>query len=418
MDKYIGQHYKPYVYEQLRREQELSAQSEQTSSQHTEHIQVKNTISSLPTEILVNKTDINHAKPVKKRKIHIFSITLLVLFSASLVFYTFVWKYLWGYLESFQKTDQTDIIYTAEEQIKQYSADEFLDKIAIETDKYNTKEDYSIYFKKKYGESLLSATFIKKRSDKKSAEYSIYLNGTEIGCFNIFTDGKPDKFNNEGWDFSISGNPDIFIPEYGVKIDLPRKCTIKANDLTISPKFLTPNIYKIKEFNVLNDESLQPEYVVYDTGKIFLNDPEISVFSPDGELMNLKRENQEYTAYYPISDEKLKEIQDFCENYSVTYAKYITKDLNFDSLTEFLYKDSEYYKRVRAYWNEYYRQHEITYDNVTFSEPKIYDPDHVVIDISFDYYVVLSYQTNNYHCDYTLCLLNTDDGWKIASMEL
>jgi hypothetical protein len=356
----------------------------------------------------------------KKKKVNIFAVTLLCMFTILLSASVIIWNELWNFLVSYEKTNEE---YVIDDYMQVYEQNDFksvFTLMGVNYDQFNSEEDYINFFKENYSESLTDAKAIKIGSENGNLTYSVCVGeNIKISGFVLSPDGNPDKYGHQGWKVTTEQTAEKLFPKMcSAKIYVPKGTSVCVNGKELGAEYLSSEGFSIKEYNDLDDETLRPVFEVYDTGDIFLNKPEITAYDKASTSMKLTEKDGAYYAFGVLSNEELENIKAFAEEFSVTYAKYVTKDVPFDNIIPYLVKESEYYRRVRAFYNEYYRDHTLTYDNVKFGEPIVYDDTHVVIDISFDYHVNIGYKTNDYNVKYTLILIKLDGKWKIASMML
>lgn len=358
--------------------------------------------------------------PAKKRKSRIFALCMIIFCGLCLISSCFAWTKLWDFLESYETTNQK---YAVDEYMKQYKSNDIvsiLNILGVKYDDYNTESEYIKFFKKNYTEDVSQAIALKASTSNDVTTYNVCINkNIKLSEFTLSPDGKKNKYGHEGWKAETIQTADELFPKYNsAKVYIPKGAVAYVNGTALTSKYRSSEDYSVKFYDGLDDTSLRPEFEVYDTGSIFLNVPQVTVKDADGNDMRIEEKNGSYYAYSSIDGAELEELKKYAENFSVTHAKFITKDTDFDSVSPYLVQESDYYRKVHSYWNEYYRQHTITYDNLKFSDPIVYDSNHVVIDISFGYHVDIGYMTNDYDVEYTLCLIKINGEWKIASMSL
>lgn len=356
----------------------------------------------------------------KKKKVNIFAVIILCMFTVLLSASVILWNELWNFLVSYEKANED---YVINDYMQSYTNNDFTSVftlMGVQYDDFNSEEDYIKFFKENYSDSLTEAKAIKTGSESGNLTYSVCVGeNTKISGFVLSPDGNPDKYGHQGWTVTTEQTAEKLFPKMcSAKVYVPKGTSVCVNGIKLGSKYLSSEEFSAKEYNDLDDETLRPAFEVYDTGDIFLNKPEVTAYDKAANLMKLTEKDGAYYAFATLSDEELENIKAFAEEFSVTYAKYVTKDVPFDNVIPYLVKESEYYRRVRAFYNEFYRDHTLTYDNVKFGEPIVYDDTHVVIDISFDYHVNIGYKTNDYDVKYTLILIKLDGKWKIASMML
>ena len=405
MSEYHGEHYKESVAE---RRHELIYVND---SRYQHYKPIKQEAETIEEEKAVS---------AKKKKPRIFALCMVIFGGLCLICSCFAWAKLWDFLESYETTNQK---YAVDEYMMQYKNNDIpaiLNILGVQYDDFNTENEYVKFFKENYTEDVSQAIALKASTSNNVTTYNVCINkNVNISEFTLSPDGKKNDYGHEGWKAETIQTADELFPKYNsAKVYIPKGATVYVNGTALTSKYLSSEDYSVKFYDGLDDTSLRPEFEVYDTGSIFLNAPQVSVKDSDGNDMRIEEKSGSYYAYSSIDNAELEELKKYAENFSVTHAKFITKDTDFDSVSPYLIQESDYYRKVHSYWNEYYRQHTITYDNLKFSDPIVYDSNQVVIDISFGYHVDIGYMTNDYDVEYTLCLIKINDEWKIASMSL
>lgn len=356
-------------------------------------------------------------KKTKKRS-HAFGIFLLILFTVLMALSVYAWHILWEFLESYEKNH---ISHAAEEFMDKYRLnriDEILDEKAPEYDRFNGREQYMEYMKSVFGEDYTDAKSVKGRTmEDGSVIYTVYLEGLKFAEYTLSPDGNNDKFGQHGWICAPSDlNGQLFSKTKGFKVCVPEGAMVYANGQLLEKSFISEESYSVHEYDDLDDKELIPRFEIYEGSGIFLCDPEIRVTDGSGGEMILEEEKGVLYAYCDPSEETLGEIKSFCETASVAYAKYITKDAPFSEAEQYIESNSEFMRRLKNFWHDWYRDHTVSYDNVEFSDIVMYDGDHAVMTIDFDYHVNIGYKIIDYDVNYRVSLIRTEEGWKIATM--
>ncbi len=346
-----------------------------------------------------------------KKRFHVFPIILLVLFTVMMYLTTLVWDYTWDRLEEYEAGN---IKYAEEAFMEKYRMNCFEDifaEKAVAADEFNGVDDYKEYMLDVYGSDYTDAQFVKgKTHDDGSVTYDIYLGNVHFAEYTVIPEGN-------GWIYeSEDMNDELFVKSVSVKICVPKGASVYANDTLLDKKYMTSEKYEIHDYDDHDDKTLIPQFEIYDTGDIFILEPEIKVCGTDGREMFLEEKDGMYYALPVLSEEALEEIKTISEKAAITYAMYITQDINFEAVEKYLVKESEFYRRIKNFYHDWYRDHTVTYDNVEFSDVVMYNDDMIKLHISFDYHVNIGYKINDYDVEYTMCMVRIDGEWKIASM--
>lgn len=353
------------------------------------------------------KTD--KAKPKKKR--HIYSIFLLGFFTVLMFLSTLVWDFTWEQLELYEAGHIRHAEENLSEKFRLNQTDVILDEKSIEYDRFNRREDYMTYMLDVFGNDYTSAKMIKGRTlEDGSVLYDVWLGNTKFAEYTLFKNG-------DYWDYTSADlNDQLFVKTHSVKVVVPERAEVRANGEILGGEFVSAEEYTVHDFDDLDDKSLIPRFTVYDTGAIFISEPEVRVYGENGKELVLAEEKKILRALPEPTAEQLAEIKAAAEESALAYAMYITQDTSFEPLKKYLVEDSELYRRIKGFYHDWYRDHTTTYDNVVFSDIVMYDENHFTLHIEFDYHVNIGYRVNDYEVEYTMSLIKLDGVWKIAGM--
>lgn len=362
------------------------------------------------------------AAAVKKpRKTHIFGILMLILFTILMAASVYVWKIEWQFLESYEKNHIKHAEASFMDKYRLNDIDAIIDEKSIEYDKFNDRDDYLKYVYATFGNDFTDAKSIKGQINKEGAyTYNVYLGNLRFSRYELSPDGEKDKFGQQGWKCTAVDltalNEELFVKTHGFKVCVQKGAKVYADGIQIGSDMLSAEEYTIKDYDDLDDKSLIPQFEIYEAKNIFLNEPVMTVTDQNGKEMKLTEEKGMLYAL-PVPDEALlDEVKAFAEKSSLAYAMYITQDAPFEDAEQYIVKDSEFLRRIKGFWHDWYRSHTVSYDNLEFSDIVMYDEEHFVLNIAFDYHVNIGYKVNDYEVEYRLSLIKLDGEWKIATM--
>lgn len=352
------------------------------------------------------------AKSVKpKKKKHIYPIVLLGIFTALMFLSTLVWNFTWEQLELYESGHIKHAEEKLSEKFRLNQTDVILDEKCIEYDRFNRREDYMKYMLDVFGSDYTSAKMIKGRTlEDGSVLYDVWLGNTKFAEYTLFKSG-------DNWDYkSADLNDELFVKTHSVKVVVPYGSEVRANGELLGIEFISQETYSVHDFDGLDDKNLIPQFTVYDTGNIFISEPEVSIHAQNGRELVISEDKKILRALPEPTAEQLAEIKSAAEESALAYAMYITQDTSFEPLKKYLIEDSELYRRIKGFYHDWYRDHTTTYDNVVFSDIVMYDEEHFTLHIEFDYHVNIGYRVNDYEVEYTMSLIKIDGVWKIAGM--
>lgn len=348
-------------------------------------------------------------KPKKKR--HIYSIVLLGIFTVLMFLSTLVWDFTWEQLEQYEAGHIRHAEENLSEKFRLNQIDAILDEKCLEYDRFNRREDYMTYMLDVFGNDYTSAKMIKGRTlEDGSALYDVWLGNTKFAEYTLFKDG-------DNWDYTSANlNDELFVKAHSVNVVVPEGAEVRANGELLGADFISAETYSVHDFDDLDDKSLIPRFTVYDTGNIFISEPEVKVYGENGKELVISEEKKTLRALPEPTEKQLAEFKSAAEEAAIAYAMYITQDTSFEPLKKYLIEDSELYRRIKGFYHDWYRDHTTTYDNVIFSDIVMYDEEHFTLHIEFDYHVNIGYRVNDYEVEYTMSMIKLDGVWKIAGM--
>lgn len=350
--------------------------------------------------------------PKHKKKRHIFSIGLLAFFTLLMFAATRIWDYTWNFLEDYEANNIKHAEEEFMEKFRLNKIDDILDEKALQYDRFNRREDYMKYMLDVFGNDYTGAKAVKGRTlEDGSVLYSVYLGNV------LFAEYTVSPAPDGGWSCTSADlNDELFVKTHGIKLFVPEGAEVRLNGAAADSGFVSSEEYAIHDYDDLDDKALIPKFTVYDTGNIFISEPEAQVFDKNGRELSLTAEKDGLRALPEPDGAQLAEIKAAAEQAALAYAMYITQDTSFEPLKQYLVTDSEFYRRIKNFYHDWYRDHTTTYDNVVFSDIVMYDESHFKLHIDFDYHVNIGYRTNDYDVEYTMCMIKIDGEWKIASM--
>ena len=256
---------------------------------------------------------------------------------------------------------------------------------------------------------MCEVTVVKLPEDG-SVLYDVWLGNTKFAEYTLFKNG-------DNWDYTSADlNDQLFVKTHSVKVVVPERAEVRANGEILGGEYVSAEEYTVHDFDDLDDKSLIPRFTVYDTGAIFISEPEVRVYGENGNELVISKEKKTLHALPEPTAEQLAEIKAAAEESALAYAMYITQDTSFEPLKKYLIADSELYRRIKDFHHDWYRDHTTTYDNVVFSDIVMYDEGHFTLHIEFDYHVNIGYRVNDYEVEYTMSMIKLDGEWKIAGM--
>lgn len=351
----------------------------------------------------------------EKRKKSIFPSVLIIVFGILFIAMAFAWEYLYRFLEAYEKNVPTNAANSVAELYKAGNFTKILEMQGVSFDEFNTPEEYAEYIHRVYGEDFSAASAYKTAVDGENQIYTIYCDKTKLCTITISPNGNIDEFGLQGWNVAME---QLTYPKlHSVKIYAPENASASVNGIVLGDKNTISEEHSIKAYDDLFDENMRPKFKVYEVTGL-LNVPEVSVTDATGAQMKLTEKNGKFYALPEVSPEFEEMIKARTEEIALKYALYSILDLKFEDISAYLYKDSEYYKRVKSFYNDWYREHTFSYDGVKFEDITVYDDTHCSAHIYFTYHIDIGYKVIDYDVSYNMFYILSDGQWMLCGMEL
>jgi hypothetical protein len=109
----------------------------------------------------------------KKKKVNIFAVIILCMFTVLLSASVILWNELWNFLVSYEKANED---YVINDYMQSYTNNDFTSVftlMGVQYDVFNSEEDYIKFFKENYSDSLTEAKAIKTGSESGNLTYSV-----------------------------------------------------------------------------------------------------------------------------------------------------------------------------------------------------------------------------------------------------
>ncbi len=145
--------------------------------------------------------------------------------------------------------------------------------------------------------------------------------------------------------------------------------------------------------------------------------PEVTASGDNGAACAVTQFQNSISVCLPPSEQVIAQLSRFGEQAACAYAKYITNDATLDEVLPFFLPESGYYTRLKQFYNGWYNAHDqYAFKNAAFSNWYAYDERHVSCDISFDYWIKMSWHEYTYPSKYTMYFVLSDNGWRVANL--
>lgn len=341
-------------------------------------------------------------KKRRKGRIKIFSVFLLLITVAAAWGSYTVYNKLWAFLETYDD-EPVKAIDTYIEILESEDFDRIFELNNIEPNEFNSFDEYKEKFIEMFGGNLSGLKYRLTGAEGESEEYEIYSGEILAQRVSITPDGGSFALKTEKID-----------KPYELTVTVPKGATVTVNGVSLSDEYITEE-YEIDQYLSLDNHTPPTCQVYYVDGLLNPAKCEVSI---EGQSTELKVYNeQKIEAIYTVADAEKEAFCQIAEHTAVQYAMYITQDINFGELAPLLAENSEFYRSIKGYTNEWYAEHEFTYDNMSFGEVILHDSDHFSVDLSFTYHIVRPVRTYDYDVNYDMYFVKSGEEWLLATLD-
>lgn len=276
-----------------------------------------------------------------------------------------------------------------------------------------------------FDEENVEYTLIPKTGASNQKRYVVAKNSFKVAELQLTPTEQKTKRGFTLWELS---NIDIasVSGHYGAEIILPHNVELTINGLPVDEVYMTENALPldISGYRELG-EGYQPTVLKYRVEGL-LEPPEIAVHPKGGGHCVLERMDSggdESIESYKVSLYGGQEFIDTAgvkaENAAKLYARFITKDAEFEALLPYLMKGGPLHNQLSGFYNAWYIDHDsYEFQDFQMKDFILYDESHFSCGVSFKYVIRMGRKVYEYPSAYTLYFVYGTDGWMLASLEI
>lgn len=215
--------------------------------------------------------------------------------------------------------------------------------------------------------------------------------------------------NEDDWQVSLEDN---YIEPIKIYVPKGAKVYIEDNYMEINKE----EVYEGKDrYSILNDKNIFPTLECY-TVSNYIDIPNIKVIYKEKDC-KLIIKDREIDAVLDLSNSEKTELKEVLLNTAKLYARYITNDAKFSELSSFLYKDTEFYKEVRNFFNDWY-----AHDDYEFRDVEILGVNQVAEnafygEVSFNYILKKGKKEFPFPSKYQIYFIKSSDFWEAICID-
>ena len=352
-------------------------------------------------------------KNLKTRfKVNVFSIIMLSLTVILILGITITLNYLWNYLKAYENHNPAKVV---NDYVDTLSKNDFSEAVAASSFKYdyfNDEKAFGQYINTKYDNDFKDIKALKSGSDSKKVVYNLYSEDKLVSKIFLERNGKKDNYGLEGWTLSSEQIP----TPYSVKVTSPKDVKVFLDGKEVTSEYLTAEKHSIKAYVSLNDQSLAPQFSIYEINNL-LNKPVITISSQDSDNYDVTVNSDNTIVISPKATEKLQnELASVVKETAFEYAKYTTADVTFEQLSHFLYKDTQFYSKIKNFKNQWLSEHTCSYENEKILNLTKYDNEHFTASITFTYTILQSKTKKSYELTYNTSFIKSNGKWLLVAI--
>lgn len=349
----------------------------------------------------------------RKRRISIFSIVMLVVTVIIPTVIAITLNYLWNYLEAYESHNPAQVVNHYMDSLAEKNYTEVIKASGFSYDYFNDQRAFDEYITKQFDDNFLNSKALKTGSDGENLKYSIYAGDKKIWTLTLIPDNQKDKYGMQGWTLKT----DEINKTNSIKICVPYGSKVFIDEREVPDEYLTADEHGINVYSALDNKEMAPKFSSYEV-KELLNKPVVTAVSDTGEAYEISTNSEDNTAtaFPKITEEWSTQIDKTIETTAIKYATFTTQDSTFEELSGYLLKESEFYRSIKDFENEWQPEHTFTYDNVAIKDLVKYDEEHFTANISFKYTLNRGARNNSYDVSYNTCFIKADGIWKLVTI--
>lgn len=318
---------------------------------------------------------------------------------------------LWSYLAKYEESTPQYYINQFLSAIEQNDFDLAMQKAEINPSKFLTKQDYQQYMYDMLGTDISAIHITEESQNKDTLIYSLSSTSSKKITLELHKNTDTKKFGADVYTIKQT------LPLRSMKIIAPENVQLKVNGQPLTDQEKLDEHIAVKSFDTLEDKALLPQLVTYQVDG-FLYDPTVTVEGYGEGEFTLEKQDDVVTVSLPAKEDIKKEIEAFALQATKAYANFISQDATFSNFSQYLLKETSYYKSVRYFDNSWYIEH----DSAVFTNEKVTDTlafsdNHFTTTVSFDYIVKKQRIKQTYPSKYKLSIIRQGNTWKIVNLE-
>ncbi len=267
---------------------------------------------------------------------------------------------------------------------------------------------------------LQSAEHIEYKKQRSSADETTYLlkaNDEPLARAILRREEKPDAFGRSRW--KIAAFQDVYEFTAPYTISAPEFVTVSVNGIPLGEKNLRDSTELLGSYDGLPDSFARPKQRTYQVEGL-LSEPTLSAAADNGCTCTLvpdQNDPHHLTATVQPNAQDAEAASAAATQVAQKYARFITQDASFRDVAAHLIPGTEYYNKIKTFYNGWYIDHNsYSFENMKIESLAQYDTDHISCKLSFLYVIQKGQKRFEFPSIYDVYLVRTDKGWKVADL--
>lgn len=328
----------------------------------------------------------------------------------------FVWMNLRSYENNLPQHEAQEVMALFES--KNYPA--IRNKCGFVSGRFTDEDDFDQCLMQHLQSGELTLKKGRTDSSEKQITYFLEAGPEPIAQMVLLQQKEEDFFGRSAW--KLSSLQLTYPPMLDYVIQAAENVEVYVNGVLLEDTDKGDDISAPKGFLGLPESYPVPAIAQYRISGL-LQEPEITAVAPNNdtyEVVEMPSEAEEIHVSIRLHPtQQIAEAEETAIAAAQKYAMFITGDAGFHELSHHLIPGSDYYQKVSGFYNGWYIDHNShSFKDVQITDTELYSPEHLACTLSFVYVIQKDGEQFEYPSCYEMFLIRTEDGWRVANMEV
>ena len=262
-------------------------------------------------------------------------------------------RWLWGYLEAYEKSQLYNTVDAFMEQVNVEDMYGAAQSLTAQTDINLQKPEVFYDLIEEAVSGGVTCARNRKLSTQEQVVYMLLSSGKTIGQVS-FVAGEPDEYGHAGWKVSEQSYNFDFLLEglHNSYVTVPSTYTVTVNGYPLDKSYITQDGIQFEAIAEYYEDYDLPCRVTYTTGYV-LGDLEMVITDEQGNVVTPEEAADDARFLDNCSEEEKQQIDAFVQTYLNQYVKFLSsnndnRNDNYKALLTLIAKDSFLRTRMKA----------------------------------------------------------------------